>query len=126
MDPTRALHLFAQDQFFRTEYTPAELLAVGLLPTVVAMLLFVYLLKLEYKGSSKLLKWAALAPLVVGVVLGAPPWQSFYGDPLYQELYGGGRRDQVLHSLGVVLPIVAAVVIGVWGFLWDRQKVDEI
>ncbi|MCW5939112.1 MAG: hypothetical protein KF884_03765 [Fimbriimonadaceae bacterium] len=126
MDWTGVFHLLAQDQFFRTEFTPAELLSIGLIPTIVGLLLFVFFLKLEYKGSSKYLKWAALAPLVIGVVLAMPAWQSFYGDPLYQELYGGGRRDQMLHSLGVVLPILGAVVLGIWGILWDRQKVDEI
>ncbi|MGE0002315.1 MAG: hypothetical protein AB7F50_07275 [Fimbriimonadaceae bacterium] len=120
------MHFFLNTlaQFDSQEYMPSTLFGIVLLPTALAIGAFVYFLRGEFKGWPKSLKWTALLPLILGVILGIGPFNAM-NDELYRDQYGSGPRARMLHYGGVVLPILTAVGLVVVGMLRDKQRVDE-
>lgn len=111
-------------QFDSEEYGAVPLFAICLLPAAIGSFAFLYFMRGELKGWPKSLKWTALLPLIVGMVIGIGPFRAM-NDELYRDQYGSGPRAQLLHYGGVGIPILTALGLVVFGILHDRQRVDE-
>ena len=117
------LNLLAEE---RGQYEIGELAAYSFGPLVVALVLFWVGIKLQHAGKPTWIKWTAMIPLALGLILGIGPVQKFFGDPLYQTYYGGTWKKAVAHAMGVVIPILAALGLVVWNKVLSRQKFEEL
>ena len=119
---TPFLNLLAEE----AEYQQGELMGIALGPLLLAVILFWIGVKLQNSGKPHWIKWIALVPLAVGLIMGIAPLQAFYGDPMYQQYYGGTWKKGAAHMAGVLMPILGAVGLAVWNKWLNRQKFDEL
>jgi hypothetical protein len=107
-------------------YEPGELAGIALPPLLIALLIFWIGVKLQHAGRPKWIKWIAVVPLVVGIVIGITPLRMFYFDQVYQDLHGGTWKKGILHASGVIMPVLGLVGLFVWNKWLNRQKFDEL
>lgn len=76
----------------------------------VAVVLFAYFLRREQlAGGDPRLKWIAVIPLLVAMVMGFQPMLDIQS-PLYRDFYAISRRGLQIHYAGFYAPL--AVLIG--------------
>lgn len=118
------INAFAQAD--RGQYEQGELFVIGFVPFLIAVVIFYIGIKLHHKGKPGWLKWIALVPLAIGLIMGIAPTQKFYGDPLYQKYYGGTWKKGLFHAAGVLMPIVGAAGFAAWNLWLSRQRFEEL
>ena len=111
--------------FDRGEYEKGELLAYGLVPAVIAALVFWIGIKLQFAGKPKWIKWLAILPLVAGFVISIEPVRMFYFDNVY-KMYGGNWKTGVMHAFGMIMAVISGIGLFLWSRLLQRQKYDEL
>lgn len=112
--------------FDRGPYENGELMSIGFGPVVIACLIFWIGLKLQFAGKPAWIKWIAVIPLVVGVVLGIAPAQMFFSDQLYQALNGGGGKRALMHCAGIWAPVLGGIALVLWNKWVNKQKFEDL
>ncbi len=120
---TRIVDLYARSD---APYETPELLARAFIPVFVALAVFYVGMKLQYKGSPAWIKWLAVLPLIVGILLGIDPFNSYFIDPLYRDVYGGGNRRMIFHAAGLIVPVIGAAGMAFWSWWLNRQKFEDL
>lgn len=117
-------NLFAQSA--TGQYEQPELMAIAFIPITVAVILFFIGVKLHHSGKPAWIKWTAFIPLAVGLIMGIAPTQKFYGDPLYQDFYGGSWKKGIMHAGGIIVAVIGALGLFVWNRWLNKQKFEDL
>ncbi|MBS1721668.1 MAG: hypothetical protein JSS66_01545 [Armatimonadetes bacterium] len=112
--------------FDRGEYQVPELMGIGLIPTAIALVLFAVGVKLQFAGKPKWIKWLSTIVLAIGVFVGLTPFQEFFFDPIYKQLYPGGNKVALMHAAGIIIPVVGLIAMFVWNYFLNRNKFEEL
>ena len=121
---TPFLNVLAQSD--RGQYEAGELFTIAFVPILIAVVIFFVGIKLHHAGKPIWLKWIAMVPLAVGLIMGIAPTHAFYGDPVYKDYYGGTWKKGMMHAGGIIMPIIGAIGFVVWNRWLTKQKFEDL
>lgn len=110
----------------RGEFQPNELMTIALVPFAIGMVVFWIGAKLQRNGKPAWIKWLGVVPLAWGVFLGLEPFQAFFLDNVYRDLYGGATRAMLGHMAGLIMPVIGVLGMLLWNWLLNREKFEEL
>jgi hypothetical protein len=104
----------------------SEMLAWIAIPALLSIGLFGTLVQKQLHGSKRWIKYLAILPLIACLIYGWDKLSQLLGDPAYADYNYIGEGLTLLHWAAVIVPVVVAVGLVVWGLVHDRREVTDI
>lgn len=107
------------------KHSPIELGVLVLLPIILAFVLYRYAKGRVEAGAPRWQLWAALVPLVVGVLLAYRAYDDV-SDKSYREFHFLTQRAVMLHYAAFFVPVAATLLtIGIILYGNHREKMER-
>ncbi len=102
------------------KHEAAELLVLIVVPLALSVVLWRIVEARISKGGSRDLRWAALVPLIAGVLLALRPLKDIRDD-VYRMYFDVSDRSVSLHFASFFVPLTNAVLLTGW-IVWKARE----